>query len=378
MTKQLINDFLGFKLSNLMLPDKSYTLSKEGVAAPDLIVGLELEIENWRGAPHWDGFNRHEDGSLRNNGVEFVTHPTKTKFLKNLLQDFFVKNKVTEDNYSERCSTHVHVNCLDYTVPQLAALTLLYQTFERILFNFIGNDRDKNIFCVPWCQASITTNLANLIESGDWLQATHRWQKYTALNLASLRQRGTVEYRHLEGTCDINRIMTWVNIIAMMHEYARKIPIEDIKKTIMELNTSSAYDVFLKAVFGEYTNFLEINNFKEAMELGVIDAKIMLYKEDTPKKEIDWGAAIATSRRLQQREAEIRLERRQTLGSTIPAGTRIPTTLLGQRGDIIWADDFSIANGISDIINNNPVVDIQRDQVVNSPGQPVDDEDPSF
>jgi hypothetical protein len=224
-------------------------------------------------------FNYHEDGSLRNNGREYVSVPVKAKYLEVLLTDFFKSCQITDRNYSDRTSTHIHVNVQDYTQDQLAALAMIYQVFERLLLNFVGEERANNIFCVPWCQANITTNLAQVIKSGNY-RNLRQWSKYTALNLLAVTQKGTVEYRHLYGTCDVKVILTWVNIISSMHEYARVNKLEDIEKMIVDLNTSSAYEAFLHSVFTQWTDPLKIEGYQQAMEQGVIDVKLMLTDEN--------------------------------------------------------------------------------------------------
>lgn len=279
-----IGKYVGIDISSLVFPDKTYTIGKSPMAGPDVYVGLELEIEGFHGGRSYTGFNFTEDNSLRNHGIEAITMPTKTKFLETLLSGFYGHNKITEANYSERCSTHVHVNVLDFNLEQLACLTLVYQVFERMLFNFIGNDRGKNIFCVPWSQANINTNLVEVILNANW-RGLRTWQKYTAMNLLPVQNRGTVEYRHLYGTCDVTLILNWVNLLASMHEYARGSNIEKLKAIVMDLNTSSAYDVFLQSVFGDFTHLLRTGEYKLLMEEGVIDAKLMLTKETGLLKE---------------------------------------------------------------------------------------------
>lgn len=270
---------VGRSLDGMMLDDKNYKLSNEPLANPELIVGLELEIEGWVGRSRdYTGFNFDTDGSLRNHGIEAISLPTKSKFVQALLEGFYKDNVVTKDNYSERCSTHVHVNVLNFNLDQLASVAMLYQVFERLIFNFIGDDRDKNIFCVPWYQANINTNLVDVIRTGKW-RNLQRWSKYTAMNLLAVTNRGTVEYRHLGGTCDVERIMAWVNILGCLHDYASKNSVEDIEKIVANLNTSSAYDVFLQSVFGPWSKYLKTGDFQIAMENGVIDAKIMLTKD---------------------------------------------------------------------------------------------------
>lgn len=298
---QLVNRFVE---QNLYKDQKIYKDSDLRVSSPDTYMGIELEIENWPGGSSFPGFSVHGDNSLRNNGVEWITYPTKLRHMDALLTAFFNKFRLAPLNYSERCSTHVHVNVQDFTPKQLTTLVLLYQLFERLLFNFVEEGRRSNIFCVPWYQAGVTYELVDHIENWD-APHIHGWQKYTALNLLTIEQKGTVEYRHLEGTCDVKRIMTWCNLLGCMHAYAKSHSLDDVKNTIISLNTSSAYDVLLQDVFGEWTQVLQTGHHVIALEEGVLDCKYMLSQpiKAEPKKPkfIDPIATLRTARAAQPR-----------------------------------------------------------------------------
>jgi hypothetical protein len=264
--------------ARLMRNKKSFSEGTIAVAAKELIVGLELEIEAFPTHKEfaYGGMTFSNDNSLRNGGIEVITEPVHVKHVENLLAGFFKHFGITEENYSERCSLHVHMNVCDITVDHLASLALLYQLFERGLFTYIGHGRGNNIFCVPWCQANINVNLVNVIRKQDWY-SLRNWQKYTALNLLPIQHQGTVEFRHLHGTCDVAHIVEWLNLIGSMYNYAMKTPVDELQELICALNTNSAYEVFLNAVFGEYAKVLTAQpDFHIAMEQGVIDCKLML------------------------------------------------------------------------------------------------------
>lgn len=249
-------------------------------ADPDLLYGIELEIEgcNREDPPSHrvPGMEWHEDGSLRNGGAEFVTHPMAMRELVYVLDQFFKKNKFTEANYSERCSVHVHVNMQDMEVDQIKTVLMVYQVFERCLFTWIGDERDKNIFCVPWYATNLSYNVLN----GDLIKKGKAWQKYTALNLLPLYELGTIEFRHMAGTNDLSKIITWCNLIGQMTKFARKNKMEEVRSIIKELNTNSAYDRFTHMVFEEHAHIiLNLPNHMANMEDGVINMKYSLMED---------------------------------------------------------------------------------------------------
>jgi Putative amidoligase enzyme len=212
--------------------------ANRGAKDPSLLYGVELEIE---GVPHWadlvvPGMDCKADGSLRNNGREFITAPMTYSNLAYCLELFFTKAKLTGDNYSERCSIHVHTNVQDMTWDQIQTLTLIYQVVERVLFRWIGAGREENIFCVPLHQTAITYNTIGSTPDSDVFRG---WEKYTAFNFLPMFTQGTVEWRHMHGHCDVDKILQWCQIIGSIFSYARRTQFDVAKKIVVELNTNS-------------------------------------------------------------------------------------------------------------------------------------------
>jgi len=278
-------------VSRIMLADKWYKEHPEyKLVNPNLIVGLELEIEGWdveEEASH-RGFSFTSDGSLRGASIEAITKPTYSKFVPHLLEGFYQHFEVKQLNYSERCSTHVHVNCQNLTKHQLRNVCVLYQALERVLFAWIGEEREQNIFCIPWYQCNISNKFVYKFLS-DSDSAVRRWQKYTALNLLPIREQGTIEFRHLEGTCDITRITAWLNIIGSIFKYACEVSYKELRATIANMNSVSNYGAFVENVFGEYASLLTgLPAYRELLAMGIVDCKLLLVddnrvSEDTPQ-----------------------------------------------------------------------------------------------
>lgn len=247
---------------------------------PSRLYGVELEIEGIvdLDATRYPGFTITNDGSLRNHGHEYISKPMTFSNLVYGLTGFFERNKFTEANYSERCSVHVHVNCLDLTMDQVKTVCLLYQTFERFFFMFAGAERDKNIFCVPWYETTLT---ADALTEDDNLR---NWQKYTALNLLPLWEQGTIEFRHMPGTNDLEKITNWINLIGCLFAYALKHPFEETEKTIIGLNTSSQYDQVLQNVFMDWAPLFMVPDYKLVLEEGVLNTKFLLMEKYNKEK----------------------------------------------------------------------------------------------
>jgi hypothetical protein len=252
-------------------------------ADPALLYGLELEIENTHGGD-WvvPGMVGKEDGSLRNGGFEYITNPMTFSNLSYVLTNFFKKSQVTADNYSERCSVHVHTNCQDLTLKQLQLLLMLYQLFERVLFKYIGNDRDKNIFCVPWHETQLHFGIVSKMDKHG-LTGIKQWQKYTALNLLPLFSQGTVEFRHMAGTPNQQYILDWCNLIGSMFRYTRNNELAAVRESLASLNTTSHYRELMFDVFGNWAQHLLMPMFEQDLEEGVLQMKYSLLSNPEPQ-----------------------------------------------------------------------------------------------
>lgn len=265
---------------------------------PTLLYGVELEIEGLNPDVLWDsylvaGIHHTEDGSLRG-GREFITAPMKMRELDYTLRQFFLRNKFTEENYSERCSVHVHTNVGDMTYDQLRNVFLLYQMFEKVLFGWIGDDRENNIFCAPWYTSLLGKNLLHksYTSFGKLLDKLSKWQKYTAVNLLPIRTIGTIEWRHMAGTPNVERILLWCNLIGCILRWAKDHTYEEVKDFLLTLNTTSRYNELCAMIFQQYSpELMGVSAWKEKLEEGVLDAKYLIGDfqniKETTKQERD-------------------------------------------------------------------------------------------
>lgn len=262
----------------------------------ELLVGVELEIENlghgfgWyqeRTGPFWTVV---EDGSLRPRGEawEFVSRPAPLGLALAEIDHLFKHLKITRKNYTDRCSVHVHTNVQDFTQEQLSSLMLVYPVFEEVMFEFInhfkkeeeqGYCRDSNLYCIPWSACRMNKSMVDKIVTAP--DAIRYWQKYTALNLLPIRQQGTVEWRHLHGTCDMEKITIWMNVIGAIMRYCKNQQFKDIIKSIKELNDVSHYQQFFRDVLRDSLPYNEA--YRRLMAEGVVNAKYSLMDFEVPK-----------------------------------------------------------------------------------------------
>jgi hypothetical protein len=269
----------------------------------ELVMGVELEVENTRDLDHYasgqlsGAWMFERDGSLRGGrggeAYEFISKPLQMQFLLPELQKFFEYTKFDESNYSDRCSVHVHTNVTDFTQDMLASLSMVYTVVEDVLFQYVnhhaaptmdGYNRDTNLYCIPWNQCRMNHRLVEKLFGNSHAHLA-RWQKYTALNLLPITTQGTVEWRHMHGTADMEKLTTWLNLIGSIMWYARRTQLDDVIKTILTLNDTSAYRQFFLDVTKGYLEYKE--EYQGPLAEGVINAKYGLFDWDRSKKPVE-------------------------------------------------------------------------------------------
>ena len=189
------------------------------VDAKEPFFGTEYEIESIK---DWvptafasKNISVTDDGSLRNNGKEFITVPLSyedsLKGFKELRQSL----KLGNDPYSYRTSTHVHLNVLNMDTDKLRHMTLLYAVLEPVFFAYAGQQRKQNIHCVPLNYTLLPKYYNQSID-----KYIACWSKYTAYNLLPVKKYGTVEFRHLSGTPDFDTYEAWLTMIKELYNFS--------------------------------------------------------------------------------------------------------------------------------------------------------------
>lgn len=191
-------------------------------------VGMELEVENCVGlsdvahiAKHWV---THQDGSLRNNGLEFVSgRPQNYEQALEALSDL---EKFLEANnhlsFSDRTSFHIHMNIQDFTFRQFHSFLCLYYTLESLLVQRAGSEkRVGNHFCLRAEDAnSVKHNILTSIKF-DALDGIFRQERYLAMNLNAFPKFGTLEFRAHRGTSDVSEYVALLNCLKELYDFAK-------------------------------------------------------------------------------------------------------------------------------------------------------------
>jgi len=252
------------------------------------LFGIEVEVEGVPNpnikATHKSYWNITEDPSLRNNGIEFVSMPLRAEQIEYAMNQLNASLPPTA-NFSPRTSVHVHMNVRDLTIDQILGLLLVYTATEELLFDWAGETRTKNVFCVRLTDTNYVEQYKNFQEVPQ--DVVHRWNKYTALNFNPIETKGTVEFRHMAGTADGHRILTWINILSCIKIYVKTFTSSDIMQQLHMLNSTSQYEAFLMDVFHEYTKYIlpYKTSIQEKMENALSYIKLAnIAKELTQEK----------------------------------------------------------------------------------------------
>lgn len=145
----------------------------------------------------------HDDGSIEGNGfpVEIVTQPLLDN-RKQAIKALCNKIKERGGNVNKSCGGHIHVDAkdlrtkLDEDGVEITAIKFL-TLFEPALYAITGKSRLNNAFCVPLYLHHIDTKGEMYDKNGHLFD-----ERYWSINLSSLEEHGTLEFRLFAGTLE--------------------------------------------------------------------------------------------------------------------------------------------------------------------------------
>lgn len=286
MSKPSIADvFKKEKEFRLFEEDTGWVLSRD-------MVGLELEYEGltlppselFKNSSRW---TVTDDGSLRIidglPAAEFIfSAPLCGKDLTLALvelQDALTKLP-KPPMLSKRTSTHVHLDVRNLNLDQLLYFLITYIIIEKVLFNWVGNDRETSNFCLPFYHAEGEIfeqfNKETFSHPASLIQLSHHTNKrYNALNITALNKYGSLEFRHLPGTIDIPKIKTWINLILRLKQWAMEAPLK--VEILPDLFLGEKWEDTFKVIFKEQYPILMYTGMQRDLWLGARQAYDVLH-----------------------------------------------------------------------------------------------------
>lgn len=200
---------------------------------PNEMMGIELEAESvyvGTAAPlTLAGWTIDRDGSLRNDGREFVlSQPLAGSSLTRAIHTLFemqspARGQMLRYQVNPRAGTHVHINWIENTVGSAAALIALMYMIEPLVYSWADEDRAWCSYCNPLSDipASVLNKLLRMDDEDDedeWLlreiddEAVGR---YHGLNIVALAKYGTFEFRYFPSTASRADMIKWVKFVQL-------------------------------------------------------------------------------------------------------------------------------------------------------------------
>lgn len=172
-------------------------------------------------------------------------------------------------NLSERCSVHVHLDCRDLDKEQCRRLLYAAAVVEPVLFDYCGDERKDNIFCLPMEESLI--GLAEAVWSlgrnnRDVSYANlNKMPRYSSTNASALIKFGSIEFRHHPGEYDKAGLLRWINIILAIKRFAmsEQFDVEDFPSYISRQGPDMVFDAIFPGSIGKALYDGGLNKTKE-------------------------------------------------------------------------------------------------------------------
>ena len=253
-----------------------------GLPVTNGLLGVEIEIEGDNLPNNVGGWLSHNDGSLRGEAIEYVLPKPldeldAKKSLHKLWDSF--KGNGANINDSFRAGVHVHLNVQDMNPTELFTLITLYFVLEGPLTRFCGQEREGNHFCMRSSDAEYLTYLiAEAAKHNDLYRLQTNQIRYSALNVTSLFKYGSIEFRAMRSTKNIQPISDWLSIIAQLKKasYTFADPID-----VLNAISDGGEEYFLERVFGKHVGkFIYQADLGKSIRTGLLNAQDIAYARD--------------------------------------------------------------------------------------------------
>lgn len=229
-------------------------------------------------------WHRDNDGSLRNNGQEFISKlgtTFETASLFTQLLEAFISIVEKHATANARTGLHVHVDMRDLKLIDLQRLLLVYLVFEKALFDYSGK-RQGSVFCVPLYETAFPFERLRSVTTSAELRdvLAKASKKYMGLNLLPLISQGTIEFRMHRGTYKSKEINNWLQIISDLVDSVTKRgkfdDYDELVSIITSMQRSGLVLDFAREVFPNSHALLLPFITDEGVELGVDRAKDLI------------------------------------------------------------------------------------------------------
>lgn len=243
-------------------------------------IGIEIEAEtpdptNFE-IPANSAWTVKNDGSLRNFGIEFVTKKPIAMDRKTKVLEAFgkiIENKPIIPD-CPRTSVHIHVNILPFDMLGLMTSISTAWMLDTTMIRLCGAHRKGNQYCLTVADAEAQVKCG--VDMAKDFSAIHNLNpdlsKYSAVNLACITSFGSLEFRGMEGTTDVERIDNWSSLCYhVVHNRTFNSP-----ENMMDTYFRESSEAFLSKCVGHNQKSLEMLMSVKNDELLEENADILL------------------------------------------------------------------------------------------------------
>lgn len=198
-----------------------HNVGREAIINELARIGIECTSEGYNHITreHWKIV---QDGSVHGNTTfsdELVSPPLKGKEgLEELKKVMEVMNRIGAVN--KTCSIHVHHDIHDYNGNDLFRAVWLYTAYEETIDTLFPESRraDNNYYCGSLKTKMNVHRFRNYYEQHKNKQTLNKFEvnnlfnydRYVKLNLKSIVDHGTLEFRQHAGSLEFEKIYNWI------------------------------------------------------------------------------------------------------------------------------------------------------------------------
>lgn len=249
-------------------------------------VGIEIEIEGVKlpddncTRSNSDYWKADLDGSLKAaEAFEYVLrHPISILSVKPALEELWgIFDRLNSEIFeSPKAGVHVHLNVQDFTINELVNLITLFFIFEKPLVKYCGSDREGNLFCLRASDASdMIPHIISVIKTKKLGSFKNDDYRYSSINLKSVAEYGSVEFRTMRSTADMDAILSWVKILWDLYRAAK---VFDNPRQIICAISGDGYDTFAKSIFKTTYHLIPVEDtFEQDIYEGICHAQDIAY-----------------------------------------------------------------------------------------------------
>lgn len=252
-------------------------------------IGVEIEVEGI-GLPLLDRYwNNEEDGSLKGESREYVLKkPSTLAEVRDALDYLDINYKANKSIVTDsiRAGVHIHINCQKLTMTQLYNFMVIYLILENVLVKWCGDYRQGNLFCLRACDAEYLLTEIAAAANDKKKMYVRRFRtdnlRYASMNVKALGDYGSLEFRAMRGTRDLDLIYKWAETLLGLREFACSF---DNPQSIIEMFSLVGPTGFAREALGNNAAMFNCPNHDKMIWDGMRNAQDIAYCTDWQKFE---------------------------------------------------------------------------------------------